>query len=198
MSELTDRVKLVIREEGNRLETILQIMDSAFFLRIAIPCFAPVPSHIQIGGNHVAERVVIRVFNDLLAADRLAQFIQPSADATNGFLQRSQHLIDADDLSIFVAAFAENALSLQRGSGRTEMLLQQAVFNALPLKRTHINALHPSRRFERRVLCRRPILPPDFAVPALVPIDGIHLDALPASVRHADAVSILIERVNIL
>ena len=78
------------------------------------------------------------------------------------------------------------------------MLLRQAVFNALPLKRTHINALHSSRRFECRVLCSRPILPPDFAVLALVPIDGIDLDTLPASVRRVDAVSILIERVNIL
>ena len=78
------------------------------------------------------------------------------------------------------------------------MLLRQAVFNALPLKRTHINALHPSRRFERRVLCSRPILPPDFAVLALVPIDGIDLDALPASVRRADAFSVFVERVDIL
>ncbi|MFR1593075.1 MAG: hypothetical protein ACLSVU_06120, partial [Christensenellales bacterium] len=70
-------------------------MDSAFFLRIAIPCFAPVLSHIQIGGNYVAQRVIIRAFDDLLAADRLAQFIQPSADPANGFLQRCQHLIHA-------------------------------------------------------------------------------------------------------
>ena len=46
-------------------------------------------------------------------------------------------------------------------------------------------------------MCRRPILPPDFAVPALVPIDGIHLDALPASVRRADAVSIFVERIDV-
>ena len=39
LSKPTDRVKLVIREEGNRFEAILQIMDSAIFLRIAIPCF---------------------------------------------------------------------------------------------------------------------------------------------------------------
>lgn len=30
LSELTDRIKLVIREEGKHLEAILQIMDSAF------------------------------------------------------------------------------------------------------------------------------------------------------------------------
>ena len=133
-SELTDRVKLVIREEGNRLKAVLQIMDSAFFLCIAIPCFAPILSHVQIGGNHIAQRVIVRAFDDLLAADRLAQFIQPSADPANGFLQRSQHLIHADDLSILVAAFAGNALAFQRGSCRTEMLLRQAVFNALPLQ----------------------------------------------------------------
>ena len=45
-SELTDRVKLVIREEGNRLKAVFQIMDSSFFLRIAIPCFASVLSHV--------------------------------------------------------------------------------------------------------------------------------------------------------
>ena len=39
LSEMTNRVKLVIREEGNRLKAVLQIMDSAIFLRIAIPCF---------------------------------------------------------------------------------------------------------------------------------------------------------------
>lgn len=39
LSKPTDRVKLVIREEGNRFEAVLQIMDSAIFLRIAIPCF---------------------------------------------------------------------------------------------------------------------------------------------------------------
>ena len=198
LSELTDRIKLVIREEGNRLEAVLQIMDSAFSLRIAIPCFAPVLSHIQIGRDNFTQWVVIRTFDDLLAADRLAQFIQPSANAANSFLQRSQHFIHADDLSILVAAFAENALSLQRGSCRAKMLLRQAIFNALPLKRTHIDALHPSRCFERRVLCSRPILPPDFAVLALVPIDSIDLDALPASVRCADAVSVFVERVDIL
>ena len=198
LSELTDCVKLVIREEGNCLKTVLQIMDSAFFLRIAIPCLAPILSHIQIGGNYVAQRVIIRAFDDLLAADSFSQFIQPIPDPANGFLQRCQHLIHADDLSVFVAAFAGNALVLQRGSCRTEMLLRQAIFNALPLKRTHIDALCSTRCFERRVLCRRPILPPDFAVLALVPIDGIHLDALPASVRCADAVSVFVKRVDIL
>jgi len=78
------------------------------------------------------------------------------------------------------------------------MLLRQAILNALSLKRTHIDALCSTRCFERRVLCRRPILPPDFAVLALVPIDGIDLDTLPASVRRADAVSVFVERVDIL
>ena len=70
LSELTNRVKLVIREEGNRLKAVFQIMDSAFFLRIAIPCFAPILSHVQIGGNHIAERVVIRVFGERTAHRR--------------------------------------------------------------------------------------------------------------------------------
>ena len=69
-------------------EAVLQIMDSAFFLRIVIPCFASVPSHIQIGGNHIAQRVIIRTVDDLLAADRLAHFIQPSTDAANGCRDR--------------------------------------------------------------------------------------------------------------
>ena len=47
-------------------------------------------------------------------------------------------------------------------------------------------------------MCSRPILPPDFAVLALVPIDGIDLDALPASVRRADAVSVFVKRVDVL
>ena len=87
-SELTDRVKLVIREEGNRFEAVLQIVDSAFFLRIATPCFASVLSHIQIGRDNFTQWVVIRTFDDLLAADRLAQFIQPSANAANGCRDR--------------------------------------------------------------------------------------------------------------
>ena len=36
------------------------------------------------------------------------------------------------------------------------------------------------------------------SVLALVPIDGIHLDALPASVRRADAVSVFVECIDIL
>ena len=185
-------------EKRNRLESVLNVMDSALFLRIAAPPFALIFSHIQIGNKHIAQRIIIGIFYDLLTADCITQVIQPCADSMNGFLQRGQQCIQADDLSVFIAVFTANTFTFQRGSGWAKMLLRQTIFNSLPFKGTHINTFHPSGCFERRILCCCPILPPDFAVLLFVPINGVDLDTFPTSIWGTDAVPAFIERVNIL
>ena len=185
-------------EKRNRLESVLNVMDSAFFLRVAAPPFALVFSHIQISDKHIAQRIIIRIFYDLLTADCIAQVIQPCADSMNGFLQRGQQCIQANDLSVLIAVFTRNAFTFQRRSGWAKMLLWQTIFNSLPFKGAHIDTFHPSGCFERCVLCCCPILPPDFAVLLFVPVNGIDLDTFPTSIWGTDAVPAFIERVNIL
>ena len=87
LSQLTNRVNLMTGEKRDRLESVLDVMDSAFFLRVAAPPFALILSHIQISDKQIAQRIIIGVFYDLLTADCITQVIQPCADSLNRFLQ---------------------------------------------------------------------------------------------------------------
>lgn len=145
--------------------------------------------------QHLIKRKVTGAFQLLMVADRFYQFFQPFTHRVQFAPHSREQGIDVFHSIVVIAQLGVDALFFQSKSSRAKMNLR-CHLNALPLEGSHIDPFCSSCLFQGCVLLHFPFMPPYLTILPIVPIHGVHADALPLSVFAHNAVSVFIQGIS--